>query len=136
MSYDPTIGRWMETDPETYIDGANVFQFTTENPMTLVDPTGTEYKSIAKANYIQTEMTLGPGKADRDRKLANVTVELLADTSGDKAKLKLSFRWVALTNYVDQGQAVNLQAKLVYGINTSDLEWHANTDKNGSDLAL
>jgi len=40
MSYDPTVGRWLEQDPAGYIDGPNMYQFEDSNPATLVDPSG------------------------------------------------------------------------------------------------
>ena len=40
MSYDPTVGRWLEQDPDTYIDGPNRYQFEKSNPITGLDPTG------------------------------------------------------------------------------------------------
>lgn len=40
MSYDPTIGRWLEADPAGYIDGPNLYQIESSNPVSLVDPTG------------------------------------------------------------------------------------------------
>jgi hypothetical protein len=40
MSYDPAIGRFLEMDPDTYIDGPNMYQFEKGNPINRVDPTG------------------------------------------------------------------------------------------------
>ena len=42
MSYDPTVGRWLEQDPDTYIDGPNRYQFEKSNPIIGLDPTGTK----------------------------------------------------------------------------------------------
>ncbi|HSZ60091.1 MAG TPA: RHS repeat-associated core domain-containing protein [Tepidisphaeraceae bacterium] len=40
MSYDPALGRWLETDPEQYVDGPNLYQMESGNPVGLLDPTG------------------------------------------------------------------------------------------------
>jgi hypothetical protein len=40
MSFDPTIGRWMQADPDLYIDGANVYQMEKGSPEDGLDPTG------------------------------------------------------------------------------------------------
>jgi len=40
MSYDATIGRWMETDPAQYDDSMNLYEAFDDNPATLTDPTG------------------------------------------------------------------------------------------------
>jgi hypothetical protein len=40
MSYDPTLGRWIEMDPETYIDGPNMYPMERSNPVDHVDPMG------------------------------------------------------------------------------------------------
>src|SRR5579862_5951691 len=40
MSYDPTIGEWMETDPAVYDDSMNLYEAFDDNPATLTDPTG------------------------------------------------------------------------------------------------
>jgi len=40
MSYDPTVGRWVEQDPAGYIDGPNMYQMELSNPVSLLDPSG------------------------------------------------------------------------------------------------
>jgi uncharacterized protein RhaS with RHS repeats len=40
MSFDPSIGRWMQEDPDTYIDGPNMYQYELSDPVDLADPTG------------------------------------------------------------------------------------------------
>jgi hypothetical protein len=40
MSYDPAIGRWLEQDPDGYVNGANLYQFVESNPLRYVDPLG------------------------------------------------------------------------------------------------
>lgn len=41
MSYSPTLGRWMQTDPIGYADGLNLQEFVRSNPPNLLDPNGT-----------------------------------------------------------------------------------------------
>ncbi|HYO10144.1 MAG TPA: RHS repeat-associated core domain-containing protein, partial [Tepidisphaeraceae bacterium] len=38
--YDPALGRWLQQDPLRYVDGMNVYEFVSANPITLTDPTG------------------------------------------------------------------------------------------------
>lgn len=40
MSYSPTLGRWMQTDPIGYVDGLNLQEFVSSNPTNLLDPFG------------------------------------------------------------------------------------------------
>lgn len=46
MSYSPTLQRWMETDPEEYIDGPNLYQMERSSPVTLLDPLGMDAQAI------------------------------------------------------------------------------------------
>jgi hypothetical protein len=41
MGYDPAIGRFLEMDPDTDIDGPNEYQLEESNPVDSLDPTGT-----------------------------------------------------------------------------------------------
>lgn len=40
MSYSPTLGRWIQTDPVGYADGLNLQEFVRSNPTNLLDPYG------------------------------------------------------------------------------------------------
>jgi uncharacterized protein RhaS with RHS repeats len=43
--YDPSIGRWIQEDPEGFDAGdANLYRFVNNNPTILTDPTGLEAK--------------------------------------------------------------------------------------------
>jgi len=44
MSYSPTLGRFLETDPARYIDGPNLYQMEDGRPTNLVDPLGLDPK--------------------------------------------------------------------------------------------
>lgn len=44
MSYSPTIGRFLEMDPDEYIDGPNTYQLEGGNPIDFLDPSGTKRK--------------------------------------------------------------------------------------------
>lgn len=40
MSFSPTIGRWMQRDPEGYLDGMNPYQYEGSDPASSLDPSG------------------------------------------------------------------------------------------------
>jgi len=46
MSYDPTLGRFLETDPAQYIDGPNLYQMERSNPITGLDPLGLDDRDL------------------------------------------------------------------------------------------
>jgi hypothetical protein len=46
MSYDPTLGRFVEMDPAMYIDGPNLYQMELSNPIRYVDPLGLKAKWV------------------------------------------------------------------------------------------
>ena len=48
--YSPVLGRWMEQDPEAYVDGANAYQMELGSPLGNVDPAGTD-AYIASHHY-------------------------------------------------------------------------------------
>jgi len=41
-NYHPTLGRWIERDPEGYVDGMSLYQYCQSNPVGMTDPTGLE----------------------------------------------------------------------------------------------
>lgn len=45
MSYDATLGRFLEPDPIGYADGMNLYQFELSNPVSLLDPFGLQAAS-------------------------------------------------------------------------------------------
>lgn len=42
MAYSPTLGRWTQADPTGYVDGMNLFEGLVSNPITNLDPLGTQ----------------------------------------------------------------------------------------------
>lgn len=50
MGYSPTLGRWLEADPDQYCDGSNLYQFVRSSPIRNVDPKG--LLAIADAIYV------------------------------------------------------------------------------------
>ena len=46
MSYDPAIGQFLERDPIGYDDGPNQYEAFHSNPLSFVDPMGTEGEPI------------------------------------------------------------------------------------------
>jgi len=140
--YNPATGRWMEQDPTgaAYVDGASLYQAFDSNSAAHVDPFGLASQQVAGAQYIQYEMTPGPGVADNNRAIGLVTVELLADGPDASGTYKLSvhFNWEALTNYQDQAAAANLGAVLFDegNGNFSKLTWVPNKGPDGNSIPL
>jgi RHS repeat-associated protein len=40
--YDPSVGRWLNTDPLGFVDGPNMYRYARNNPVRYVDRTGTD----------------------------------------------------------------------------------------------
>ena len=40
-AYDPSLGRFIQTDPKGYVDGYNLYAYVTNNPLRYLDPMGT-----------------------------------------------------------------------------------------------
>ncbi len=38
--YDPVLGRWLQRDPEEFVDGINLYEYVRSSPLKLVDPHG------------------------------------------------------------------------------------------------
>ena len=50
-NYHPTLGRWIERDPEGYVDGMSLYQYCRSNPAGMTDPTGLEGDENAWADF-------------------------------------------------------------------------------------
>lgn len=48
--YQPSSGRWMSKDPSGFVDGANIYAYVRNHPVSAVDPSGNElfYKGTAR----------------------------------------------------------------------------------------
>ena len=57
--YSASLGRWVQTDPLKYHDGANLYQGLASNPLSLLDPEG--------ELGIRITATPGPAAGDLDR---------------------------------------------------------------------
>lgn len=68
--YAPWLGRWISTDPAGFADGANLFAYCRNNPVTLADPSGTQ-----SATDTITRFTAGGGDAATVARLSNPTAE-------------------------------------------------------------
>jgi RHS repeat-associated protein/uncharacterized delta-60 repeat protein len=51
--YSPTLGRWLQTDPAGYVDGASLYDFNQDSPATYSDPQGLQ------ASHSHTELPAG-----------------------------------------------------------------------------
>ena len=61
MSYSPTLSRFLETDPEQYVDGPNMYQMETSNPVDQLDPAGTEATTQPATTQLANGITQVPG---------------------------------------------------------------------------
>lgn len=59
MSYDPTIGRFIQRDPIGYDDGMNLYQFVQSNPLRHVDPDGRQSRPSAATRPSTTTQPVG-----------------------------------------------------------------------------
>jgi RHS repeat-associated protein len=55
--YAPWLGRWTSPDPEGMVDGANLFVYGRNNPLTFTDPTGTQCDPTMQSCIDPTEPT-------------------------------------------------------------------------------
>jgi RHS repeat-associated protein len=100
-TYDPTMGRFLQTDPMGYQDSMNLYQGMGMNPVNFVDPMG-EHKM---------RKILGPGSS---------IIHINSPTSEEleKGVLEMNFSYKVGDNIVDvpisqhQGEAWAFQAKL------------------------
>jgi hypothetical protein len=62
MSYDPTLGRWLEADPEGYIDGNNRYLAERASSVSIVDPFG--LKGVPEIGPFDAPALIDPGYQD------------------------------------------------------------------------
>lgn len=49
--YDPTIGRWTTKDPIGLAGGLNQYEYANSNPMTMIDPRGTDSERVISFTF-------------------------------------------------------------------------------------
>ena len=67
-NYHPTLGRWIERDPEGYVDGMSLYQYCLSNPANGTDPMGLSFLGDAEAKgryFFNTVSSVGSFAADR-----------------------------------------------------------------------
>jgi hypothetical protein len=92
MSYDPTLGVWLETDPAQYVEGPNLHQMERSNPIARVDSSGTESTTQPTTTQPTTEPAwenLVPKDDSTVLKLKNYTVSY--GVSGRQARFRVAF---------------------------------------------
>jgi hypothetical protein len=85
-------GRWMEEDPEHYINGANMFDFEENNPVDGLDPTGTKLTLLGQ-----------PGDVKKVRDI----LDNLEKNGSDAIKTKL--------DYIENGCDTDVRITVVSG---------------------
>jgi hypothetical protein len=60
MAYSPTLARWMEQDPEPYVDGVSNYQFVRSNPIAHRDPKGTLTDDELLARWDKVDTAIDP----------------------------------------------------------------------------
>ncbi|MBO9501195.1 RHS repeat-associated core domain-containing protein [Brevundimonas sp. A19_0] len=64
-AYDPTIGRFLQTDPIGYEDSLNLYQYVGNDPFNHIDPTGTQ---TVYGDVWSRRQDLGNAEADRQNR--------------------------------------------------------------------
>jgi hypothetical protein len=61
MGYSPTLGRFLQRDPNAYIDGTNLYQSASDEPTNLLDPLGLAATQPPTTQPPVTQPTTQPG---------------------------------------------------------------------------
>lgn len=69
-TYHPTTGRFLERDPDGYVDGMNRYEYVRDNPITRTDPLGTQSihasAAVHAAEVAAAEGTLVAARASQN----------------------------------------------------------------------
>lgn len=85
MSYDPSIGRWLEVDPSEFEAGDNnLYRFVGNDPITYVDPTGLGRGQNPPGKSIAIHGKYRPDDADILWKIAGNIDKNIWDVDGSK----------------------------------------------------
>lgn len=95
MSFSPTLGRFLERDPEEYVDGLNAYEYERSNPLKYVDPMGTQARRPATLPGAEYQGKNGKWVVNSDR---------VHDDPDEVARNKgLGLRaWISYTPYPDK----------------------------------
>lgn len=58
--YDPTIGRWLNKDPNRFEGGINLYSYNNNDPINFVDPTGLLCEYSQRSGRMKCGNELGP----------------------------------------------------------------------------
>jgi RHS repeat-associated protein len=75
--YSPTLGRWLQQDPEGYVDSMNLYEYVSSNPPNRLDPSGLGEIIITLGKSTDKLRFTGPNGTPK-----SLTVEFLGDTNG------------------------------------------------------
>jgi hypothetical protein len=92
---NPTLGRFLQRDPATFIDGPNVYQFVRSNPIKYLDPTGLDTHQSASGQLVGiTNKTTEPIIVERDTGDPKNPLEYIVLNPGEKTPANKDYDYV------------------------------------------